>query len=59
MICYRDMAFCSYKECPNTFCERHYSKIPWDKLPEWMGVSMSDFRGRCKWYSLASKEDTK
>ena len=46
MIVYRDMTFCDWKECPNTFCNRHYSKIPWDKLPEWMGVSISDFGGK-------------
>lgn len=46
MITYKDMTFCAQKECPRTYCVRHPSKVIWDEVPEWMGVSWSDFCGK-------------
>lgn len=47
MIVYRDMTFCSCKECVNASCSRHYSHIDWAKIGDDMGVAMSDFSVCC------------
>ena len=46
MIVYNDMTYCGRESCPKTDCYRHLSHVNWDKLPEWMGVSISDFVGK-------------
>lgn len=46
MICYRDRCYCSKRDCPNLDCDRNPQNIPWDKLPEWMCVSMRDLAGK-------------
>lgn len=46
MIVYRDMAFCARKDCPVTKCDRNSCHVPWQSLPEYMGVSLSDFYGK-------------
>lgn len=48
MMVYNDMSYCAHKECTNTKCFRNQSNIDWDKLPEWMGVSVADFGGKYK-----------
>lgn len=48
MMVYNDMSYCAHKECPKTYCVRHQSHVPWDDLPEWMGVSVADFGGKYK-----------
>ena len=61
MICYKDKCYCfrSYEHwckennipiCTNTECYRHCAEIPWDELPEYMGVSLSDFGEKCGEY---------
>lgn len=42
---YKDMTFCTRKGCKYTHCHRHYSNIPWDELPEYVGVSVGDMYG--------------
>ena len=49
MIYYKDKAFCSKKDCPNKKCAHNPENIPWDKLPEWMCVSMRDMAGKFKY----------
>lgn len=46
MITYQDRAFCARKDCPVTQCDRNSCRVPWADLPEYMGVSMSDFYGK-------------
>ena len=46
MLVLNDMSYCAHKECTNTKCFRNQSNIDWDKLPEWMGVSIADFGGK-------------
>ena len=46
MICYKDRTFCSKRDCPNKKCAHNLKNIPWDKLPEWMCVSMRDTAGK-------------
>lgn len=43
---YKDMTFCTRKDCIFTHCHRHYSNIPWDELPEYVGVSVGDMYGQ-------------
>ena len=57
MITYGDRAFCSKKDCPNKKCPRHQSHVPWDKLPEYMGVAMSDFAGKYSYCPAETKEE--
>lgn len=56
MMVYRDMAFCSKKDCPNEKCPRHLAHVPWDKLPEYMGVAMRDFAGKCDYWPAEVEE---
>lgn len=58
MITYRDMTFCERKDCPNVKCTRHLSNVP-DKLPEYMGVAMSDFAGKMRCCPAEVKEAAK
>lgn len=48
VIVYEDMTFCANKECRNVKCKRNQKNIPWDKLPEYMCVSVTDFTGKFK-----------
>ena len=46
MFGYKDITFCSNEECRNVQCERNLKNVPWDKLPDYMGVSVTDFAGK-------------
>jgi len=46
VITYRDRCYCCRKDCPVTDCDRNSCHVPWQDLPEYMGVSMSDFYGK-------------
>lgn len=61
MLCYKDKCYCiisnenfagetGKKVCTNTKCPNHCAEIPFDKLPEWMPISYSDFSERCGEY---------
>lgn len=47
MIVYRDMTFCSDKDCANTKCKRNLKNIDLTKVPSDMGIAMSDFYVCC------------
>lgn len=58
MLCYKDKCYCmasnkviaknnNIEYCDNTKCYRHCIEIPFDKLPEYMLVSYSDFSKVC------------
>lgn len=55
MIVYNDMCYCNSKDCANKECRRHLSHIDFDRMPEWMCYSVSDFWNRCDKYQ--KKED--
>lgn len=46
MLTYLDRCFCSRKDCAVATCHRNQCHVPWDKLPEYMGVALSDFYGK-------------
>lgn len=46
MIVYKDMSFCARKGCEIHSCPRNQANVPWEKLPEWMGVSLTDMWGK-------------
>ena len=50
MITYKDMTFCSCKECVNLDCKKNPNNINWKIIPDYMGVAMSDFSTRCLKY---------
>jgi len=45
VIVYRDMTFCSRKSCTFIHCPRHHINVPWNDLPEGVGVSIADMHG--------------
>ena len=59
MFGYKDMAFCSNKECLNVKCERNLKNVPWDKLPDYMGVVVTDYTGKCKCFQDPKSEPQK
>lgn len=59
MFGYKDITFCSNEECRNVQCERHLKNVPWDKLPDYMGVSVTDFTGKCKQCQMPLHESKK
>lgn len=50
MIVYKDMTFCSCKDCTNIGCKRNPNNINWMEIPDDMGVAMSDFSVCCLEY---------
>ena len=55
MLCYRDMTFCTSKDCGNTECPRNTKGPMFDPDEFWKDrVAMADFQKTCKEYK---KED--
>lgn len=61
MLCYRDKCYCmasnekfakdmGIKTCTNTKCNSHCAEIPFDQLPEWLGIAYTDYHERCGEY---------
>ena len=51
MLCYRDMTFCSAKECESKYCRRKLTEEVQDKaLKVGLPLCLSDFSKVCKEY---------
>ena len=59
MFGYKDITFCSNKECRNVKCELHLKNVPWDKLPDYMGVTVTDFTRKCKQCQMPKDDQPK